>query len=353
MSSGRLNGIDVSKYQPQINWSDVKRAGYVFAYARATYGSAEVDPLFNSHRQGMKGAGVAGGAYHFFVTAEDATRQAELFVRAVGSLGGGDLPPVLDVEAESGTGANLVGGVRTWLAVVEQRLGRTPVIYTGPAFWNANLTGDFGRHPLWVAEYGVASPRPVNGWDGWTFWQHSESGAVNGIDGGVDLDYFNGSLADLEALANAPAGSLTADTPAEPPASTPTITTPATNIPTAPSPTSTGAQTYTVRPGDTLSAIADRYGTTVDALSRANGIANPNEIEAGQVLTISHAPFGSTSPAVPAAHVSSGPRTYTVQPGDTLSAIAARYGTTAETIAQANHIEDENLIDVGRVLTIP
>ena len=269
MSTSLLNGIDVSKYQPAVSWSEVLRAGNVFAFARATYGSGEVDPYFNSHWQGMKAAGVVRGPYHFFVTAEDATRQAELFVRTVGSLESGDLPPVLDVEQQSGTGSNLVGGVRTWLDVVEQGLGRRPIIYTGPAFWNANLTDGFGGYPLWVAEYGVPSPKPVKGWDAWTFWQHSESGSVPGIPGDVDLNYFNGSLSDLEALTNAPAGSPPPAAPAEP----------------APAPSS-GSQTYTVQTGDTLSAIAARFGTTVDAISKANGITNPNEIGAGQSLTI-------------------------------------------------------------------
>lgn len=269
MSSSRLNGIDVSKFQPDVNWSQVKQAGYVFAFARATYGDDEVDPRFSSHWQGMKDAGVVRGPYHFFVTAQDAARQADLFVSTVGSLEAGDLPPVIDVEQLSGTGGDIVGGVRTWLDIVERRLGRRPIIYTGPAFWNANLTGDFGGYPLWVAEYGVSAPKPVKGWDGWTFWQHSEGGSVPGISGNVDLDYFNGSLSELETLTNAPAGSLS---PAAPAATA--------------APKSSGAQTYAVQPGDTLSAIAARFGTTVGAISRANGITNPNEIAVGQSLTI-------------------------------------------------------------------
>lgn len=350
MSSSRLNGIDVSKYQPEVNWAEVKQAGYAFAFARATYGSGQVDAYFDSHWRGMKAAGVARGAYHFFVTADDPTAQANLFVRAVGSLGDGDLPPVIDVEADSGTGANLVGGVRVWLDIVERELGRVPAIYTAPAFWNENLTAGFGRYPLWVAEYGVSRPKPVKGWDGWTFWQHSESGTVPGIRGSVDLNYFNGTAADLEALTNAPAGSLSAVTPAAPAASTSPTNTQTAPAPTAPAattppPPAAGAQTYTVRPGDTLSAIAERYGTTVDALSQANGIANPNEIEVGQVLTVAHA--GAAAPA------SAGVQTYTVRPGDTLSAIASRRGTTVEALCRANGITNPNEIEIGQTLSIP
>jgi LysM repeat protein len=110
----------------------------------------------------------------------------------------------------------------------------------------------------------------VHGWDAWTFWQYSESGSVPGISGSVDLDYFNGTLSDLEALTTAPAGSLSPAAPAVAP------------VPQA----SLGAQTYTVQSGDTLSAIAARFGTTVASISQANDISNPNEIEVGQILTI-------------------------------------------------------------------
>jgi lysozyme len=275
MSSTRLSGIDVSKWQGEVNWQAVKQAGVAFAFVRASYGSSEVDSRFAANWQGMKNVGLPRGAYHFFVTADDATAQANLFLRGVGSLEDGDLPPVLDVEAQSGTGAHLVGSVQTWLDLVERELGRRPIIYTGPSFWNQNLTGGFGSYPLWVAEYGVSSPKPVNGWDGWTFWQYSESGAVEGVAGNTDLDYFNGSPAELAALTNPTAGS-SADTPAAAATGSPTVT----------SPPPPAAQTYTVQPGDTLSAIAERHGTTADAISRANGIENPNAISVGQVLTI-------------------------------------------------------------------
>jgi LysM repeat protein/predicted chitinase len=117
----------------------------------------------------------------------------------------------------------------------------------------------------------------------------------------------------------------------------------------APAPSS-GGSSYTVQPGDNLSAIAARFGTTVDAIAQANGISDPNRIDVGQVLTIPGA--GGPAPA-PAPAPSSGGSSYTVQPGDTLSAIAAQFGTTVDAIAQANGISDPNRIDVGQVLTIP
>lgn len=281
MSSAQLAGIDVSKWQAAVNWTRVKEAGVAFAFARATYGATTVDTEFAANWQAMRAAGVVRGAYHFFVTGEDATAQAELFLKIQGSLEPGDLPPVLDVEADSGTGSNLVNGVRTWLALVEQGLGRTPIIYTAPSFWNENMTGDFGRYALWVAEYGVSEPKPVNGWDSWTFWQYSQSGSVAGVNGSVDLDHFKGSAADLQAFIASSGGAASA------PVTSNTTQPATTNAANAANATNAAqSQTYTVRPGDTLGAIAASRGTSVNAICEANGIADPNEIEVGQVLTI-------------------------------------------------------------------
>jgi LysM repeat protein len=113
-----------------------------------------------------------------------------------------------------------------------------------------------------------------------------------------------------------------------------------------------GGGSYTVSPGDTLGAIADRFGTTVSALASANHIADPNLIVVGQILRVpsgagSAPPSGSAAPAVVTRA-----RTYTVQAGDTLGAIAARFGTTLSALASANHIADPNLIEVGQILTL-
>jgi N-acetylmuramoyl-L-alanine amidase len=111
------------------------------------------------------------------------------------------------------------------------------------------------------------------------------------------------------------------------------------------------AQTVTVRPGDTLGAIAARSGTTVAALAQANGIANPNVIRAGRTLTV---PFGSSGSMTPVTTgTSSSGGGYTVRSGDTLGASAARHGTSVAALAQANGIANPALIRVGKTLSVP
>ena len=100
---------------------------------------------------------------------------------------------------------------------------------------------------------------------------------------------------------------------------------------------------YKVQSGDTLSEIAARYGTTVNELVNLNEISNPNLIYPGEVLRIRGNVSGSSSASV---------ATYTVQSGDTLSEIAARYGTTVNELVNLNEINNPNLIYTGEVLRL-
>jgi LysM repeat protein len=109
---------------------------------------------------------------------------------------------------------------------------------------------------------------------------------------------------------------------------------------------------YTVRPGDTLSAIARRAGTTVAALAASNHLADPNLLFPGQVLSVPASPAPATPVAARAAIAGLGGR-YTVQPGDTLAALARRTHTTIGALAAANHLANPNLILPGQVLTVP
>lgn len=115
-------------------------------------------------------------------------------------------------------------------------------------------------------------------------------------------------------------------------------------IPCGSAPPPSSGRVYTVRHGDTLYGIARRFGVGLQAIIRANGIANPNRIYAGQRLIIPGG--GSTAPP-------SGGVWYTVRPGDTLAGIAWRFGVNMWAIVRANNIPNPNLIHVGQRLYIP
>lgn len=113
----------------------------------------------------------------------------------------------------------------------------------------------------------------------------------------------------------------------------------------------TGKIIYTVKPGDTLSEIALRYGVTVNQIVSLNNIRNPNLIFPGEKLRI-------TSISMPNSNQNqelnkpTTQRVYIVQRGDTLSGIALRFGTTVQNLVNLNNIQNPNLIFVGQRIII-
>ncbi|MCC7208628.1 MAG: LysM peptidoglycan-binding domain-containing protein [Anaerolineae bacterium] len=124
---------------------------------------------------------------------------------------------------------------------------------------------------------------------------------------------------------------------------------------------------HVVSPGETLFRIALRYGVSVDALTAANGLANPSQIFAGQVLVIpsaspapavADAAAAPAQPAAPAVDSSASSALgadgyYTVQRGETLNRIALRFGVTLQALMSANGIYNANIIWAGQKLAIP
>lgn len=110
--------------------------------------------------------------------------------------------------------------------------------------------------------------------------------------------------------------------------------------------------TYTVKAGDTLSAIASRYSTSSSTLASLNSLSNPNLIYVGQVLKVSSNASTSSSTSSSANSTVTTAASYTVKAGDTLSAIAAKYGTTYQALASTNSISNPNDIYMGQVIKV-
>lgn len=193
-------GIDVSWHSGEIDWQAVRAAGHTFAYIKATEGVDLVDPAFERHWQAAAAAGVRRGAYHFYVTEDDARLQAEFFISRV-TLAPGDLVPVVDVELMGHhTEPGLANRLRTWLEIVESHYGVRPAIYTSPHFWNAHIGEGFGHYPLWIADYDVDEPLLPAGWNAWHLWQWRDDVEVPGVEKSADMSRVNAEVGDLDVL---------------------------------------------------------------------------------------------------------------------------------------------------------
>ena len=198
-----IHGIDVSRYQQRISWDAVQQmeAGYIklgFAFIKATEGVGRTDPFFKRNWERSKKAGIVRGAYHFFIASRDGTEQAKIFCKTV-KLESGDLPPVLDVEKTFGmSSAAIRKEVQEWCLYIEEHYGVKPILYTNADFYKQHLQGYLDDYPLWVAHY--LQPHQPRITRDWAFWQHSESGTVNGIYGKVDFNVFNGDSVAFRSL---------------------------------------------------------------------------------------------------------------------------------------------------------
>ena len=200
-----LLGVDVSHYQGEINWEELKGAKVKFSFNKATQGAEGTDPNFMTRQQGARAAGIPIGGYHFFVATDNSEAQANNFINTFGALQPGDLPPVLDLEEGGLNGVknpeDYAKSALLWLQTIKTHYGVTPIVYVSPDFANEWCIGEaFGQYPLWVAQYGVEAPTLPSLWSKWTFWQKAETGTIPGINGNVDHDIFHGSEAELQNL---------------------------------------------------------------------------------------------------------------------------------------------------------
>lgn len=207
-----VRGPDVSSHQHAsgytVDWSSAKTAGAEFAFVKATEGLGYTNPYFAADFADLAAAQLVRGAYHYArpsLGVADAVAQANYFVAATGALDVvGDLPPVLDLERNDGLAPDeLIEWTGAYLVEVERLTGRTPIVYTYPAFWRSSMadTTLFNQYPLWIATYG---PKPilVGGWSDYTFWQYTDSEPLAGQAAPVDMSVFRGTSADLAALAS-------------------------------------------------------------------------------------------------------------------------------------------------------
>ena len=192
-------GIDVSKWQPSINWKTAKADGLAFVFIKATEGESEVDPKFKQYWAAATRTGWIKGGYHYYQPFHSPKKQARHFCNTI-ELKKGDLRPVIDIEEFPGKRlGEYYQNLGIFLEEVEQCLGVKPIIYSSRNYYNAFLEGVLSEdYPLWIANYQQLPTTKGDNLDReWQFWQYSNRGKVRGVQGNVDLNVFNGSFTEL------------------------------------------------------------------------------------------------------------------------------------------------------------
>jgi len=195
-----VHGIDVSKYQGDVDWQAVKDAGVAFAYIKATEGGDAVDSKFQRNWAAARAAGIPRGAYHFVYWCRPPHEEIANF-KSVVPVEADSLPPVLDVEATPTSRSckrtlyreEVLEDMKKMLQEMERHYGKKPIIYSSVDFYQSILHENaLAEYPIWVRSTKY-HPTVRYGSRKWTFWQYRSDGAISGVPGAVDQNAFFGS----------------------------------------------------------------------------------------------------------------------------------------------------------------
>ena len=263
-----MQGIDVSMFQGSIDFAKVKASGIDFVIIRAGYGReiSQKDPYFEKNYAGAKAAGLNVGAYWYSYadSVEDVKKEAAACLEAIKGKKF-EYPIYFDIEEtkQFKRGKDFCSGlVKTFCDALE-KAGYFAGFYASTYYLNKYFTPEVkNRYTVWAAEY--AGTLHYTGGAG--AWQYTSFGRVNGISGRVDRDI---SYKDFPAIIKK--AGLNGYKKATSDGSNSSKAAPV---------------TYTVKAGDTLTAIAKRYKSTVAKIVKANSIKDANKIYVGQVIKI-------------------------------------------------------------------
>ena len=327
VSNLSYQGIDVSNWQGYINYEEVRNDGIQVVYIKASQGTNIKDAYFDINYENAKANGLSVGFYHYLTatSTEQAIEEANFFVSVISGKTP-DCKLVLDYETFGGVGRAEINNIaRTFMERVEELTNKEVILYSDLSnainTFDTNLANDY---ELWIAYYEDRN-NLINietSWNTYIGIQYTDRGIVNGINGNVDRDLYTEEifLDETSEIINNTENTI---------------------------PANTESIEYTIQSGDTLSAIARRYGTTVQELVNINNIQNPDLIYPGEKLRIL---TNSTTPGNE--ERGTGDIIYTVQRGNTLSQIARAYNVSIEHIVELNNIENPNLIYPGQKLRI-
>ncbi|WJX98925.1 GH25 family lysozyme [Curtobacterium sp. 458] len=210
---GKIQGFDISAWQPNVNFRNAYNAGARFAYIKATEGVSYVSPVYKEHYATARTRNIIRGGYVYAQPSQaSGAATANFFFKNGGgwSADGLTLPPLLDIEYGSASQGVCYGkswaDMRSWIKdfsnTVYKKIGRYPLIYTTTDWWKrcTNNSSQFQDNPLFVALYPVkdfTNPGTVgNSWKNYSFWQWASSGPLPG-----DQDVYRSTMTNLKKMA--------------------------------------------------------------------------------------------------------------------------------------------------------
>lgn len=322
-NSLEYEGIDVSNWQKNIDYYKVKNAGIKVVYIKASEGTTFIDPYLEKNYANAKANNLMIGFYHFLTakTVSQAESQASFFASVIEGKEV-DCKLAMDYEQFYGVSTDEINQIAVaFLRKLKQITKKDVIIYSNLN----NLKNTFNKNVsnqgnLWLAYYNNTNNLiGVNSaWDTYIGIQYTSTGRVPGIQGNVDRDRFSKEIFMENTNPNA--------------------------IQSGSGNESNKIINYIVKPGDTLSEIAYKYGTTVNKIAKLNNIQNVNLIFPGQCIEI----ITNSMDQLTEINLI----TYTVRRGDTLSGIAVKYGVSVNNLVAWNNIKNPNLIYTGNKLII-
>jgi len=324
-----MNGIDISNWQADL---DLSAISFDFVIIKATEGIGYVSPSCDTFFQKALTMNKPIGFYHFARPMNDAVAEADFFVENTKNYFTHAVP-VLDWEAE-----NIwdVAWAKRWLDEVARLTGVKPVIYMSESVvnsydWSPVVNADYG---LWVAKYldyvpdanydmsNAGNTPNVSYWPFYCMWQWTSVGRLDGYGGNLDCNVFYG-----DRIAWDKYGGI---------ADTPVLPDPAPMVPSVvePKPTEDEIAQYITEGSHGWAGVyGEERWTKLTTLG----------YDAGVVQQKVNRIIAATTPVA---------EYYTIQAGDTLSGIAASYGTTWQKLQSINGIENANLINPGQSIRV-
>lgn len=303
-----MRGIDVSEHNGNINWDQVKNAGIQFAILRlgwiGNHNNHTLDTKFERNYSECKRLGIPVGAYVYnYCVSEGAAESGANWT--VNKLQGKklELPVYIDMEDKSGTGLGRVLNTNMCIAFnsIIERSGRWAGVYANLNWFNNYLNKDVikSKYTTWIAHYGVSPDKYKGQYD---ILQYTSSGKVSGIAGNVDMNEMYRDLV-AEIGGNSSGG----------------------NKPTKKSVDEIAKEVIDGKwsNGEERKRLLTEAGYNYDEVqARVNEMLGANKTY------------------------------YTVKSGDTLSGIAAKYGTTVDQLVKWNNIKNPNLIYAGQTIRV-